>query len=205
MRALRWLWVSLLVGCSPVVSAPRRARVERPLRPTCQVLEGALWCADEQAPLEPVHLPFAIKMAAPRAAGGAYALGSAGQLVRIGPRGLITGAFQTELVSLTTTQDYLCGVSTGGEVLCARDHHQDAVCPAAGLSPWQRVPNLRPRDAELWSADAGKRLCTTDESGEEQCRSGRAACGRFCLSYPACGPLRCVDACAPEDQLGAML
>lgn len=158
--------------------------------------DGALLCSFDGGAERVIALPFAVRATASRAAGGAYALGAEGELVRLGPQGTITGAFETGLVSLTTSEDYVCGIDGEGEVLCARDHHHDRFCPGVALPALEHaMPGSGPVQ-DLRGRSGGALLCATDARGTEHCRSGLARCERICLSYPACAPVRCVDPCS---------
>jgi hypothetical protein len=189
------LSVVVLGACTNRVTTTVPAERSRSVVQCRAGTEGALRCALAGQRERLVDLPFAVHSVAPRAAGGAYALGAEGVLVRIGAHGNVTGAFETELVALATTEDYVCGIDVRGDVLCARDHHHDRACPGVPLPDWEPRIALSQPARLLRSAKAGGSLCVTDAGGEERCASGLARCERICLSYPSCSPLRCVDPC----------
>jgi hypothetical protein len=187
-----------LAACSTrALSRPQpAARVTQPAD-VCRVTgDGGLRCSIAGASERVVPIPFPVQAAAVRAAGGAYALGDQGELVRIAAHGRITGAFETELVSLVATRDHICGVDVRGGVLCARDHHHDRSCPGVAMPAWRSVRITRDPVTRLRIDPRSGLLCAANASGAERCADLRATCDRICLSYPACAPLRCLDPCA---------
>jgi hypothetical protein len=199
--------LALALGCARPLwhSQPRSPRVQRASvqRAQCDLRAGReLWCASAGNAPRPVALPFAPRLAARRYAGGAYVLGTAGQLARVAGDGRVTGSFATDLTTLTTTQDYVCGLTAAGEPRCARDHHHDRLCPGMALEAWQRLAldSAVPRVRVLRSDRSGSKLCSTDAAGRQRCGSGLARCERFCLSFPPCSAPRCLDPCWSGDE-----
>ena len=157
--------------------------------------EAALECSSAAGGWRALPLPFALRAVAARASGGAYALGAGGELLRVGSHGRITGVFASDLVSLTTTRDHVCGIDARGDLLCTRDHHHDRGCPGVAMPAWQLLSPVSMPVSQLRSEHTQDLVCARTASGLEQCAPLRARCDRFCLSYPACAPLRCVDPC----------
>jgi hypothetical protein len=161
-----------------------------------------LSCRLAEQTLADVLLPFPVGSTAHRLAGGAYVLGPRGELARLDGRGRLSGVFQTEWVSLTTTRDYVCGADAVGQIFCARDHHQDRICSGADLAPLEPVA-LPPLPGAPLSSPDGLQLCVELPGGVSRCISAESSCERVCLAYPACGALRCLDPCAAERVAGA--
>src|SRR4051812_9610293 len=114
-----WLLAAFAGACSitPPAGLARTRRQVRIPSDRCRVTaEGPLVCSFADAPERPVALPFPVHSTAPRAAGGVYVLGSKGELVRLDPRGNVTGGFETRLSSLATGQDYVCGLDVDGDL-----------------------------------------------------------------------------------------
>jgi hypothetical protein len=189
-----WLLAGLLVGCA---SQAPRVPAARHQRPRCKVVANELYCGEGRVALAELGLASPLRAAVPRAGGGLYILGEAGELVRVDARGALTAITPTDFVALRSVGSLVCALDGSGAVSCLADHAGDARCGS-------RAPLAEPVRLGLsfhgFAPGQPDELCGFTAPGTARCVALARRCDRACLQFPDCDqPLRCVDPCAAGE------